>query len=52
MESNYVRLVRIKTASLPNEQHFRFLFENDGLYIKFDVKALEIESFILKNNLK
>jgi hypothetical protein len=46
MESIEARLVRIRTSYLPNEQHFRFHTENDGLYTKFGVAALGIEPFI------
>jgi hypothetical protein len=47
MESNLAELVRLNTYALPNEQYLRFLTENDGLYIKFGVSALEIEPFII-----
>jgi hypothetical protein len=46
MEAINEKLVRVKTRSLPNEQHFRFHTENDGLYTKYGVVALGIEPFI------
>ncbi|MDR0714017.1 MAG: DUF6261 family protein [Bacteroidales bacterium] len=47
MESINEKLVRVTTRALPNEQHFRFHTENDGLYTKYGVSALGIEPFIL-----
>ncbi|MDR3090390.1 MAG: DUF6261 family protein [Desulfobulbaceae bacterium] len=39
-------LTRVKTATLPNEQHFQFMTENLALYHAHDPAALGIDAFM------
>jgi AcrR family transcriptional regulator len=46
MESINEKLVRVRTPFFPNELHFRFHSENDGLYARYGEAPLGISEFI------
>jgi hypothetical protein len=47
MDTKNERLVRVRTFALPNELHFRFHTENDGLYTKYGAEPLGIGQLII-----
>ncbi|MDR2120950.1 MAG: DUF6261 family protein [Tannerella sp.] len=46
MTTSSEKLTRVKTQALPNEMHFRFHTENDGIYARYGIEPLGIQHFI------
>jgi hypothetical protein len=46
MATSSEKLIRVKTQAFPNELHFRFHTENDGVYTRYGIEPLGIREFI------